>query len=95
MMARPDSRGAGRALDALNFCLADVRDGLGPYLAIYLLAVHHWDQASIGIALSASAIAGLFGALFPIVTADFSLAAIAAVGTLLFWWMMPETSPAR
>jgi hypothetical protein len=26
-----------RALDALNFFLADVRDGLGPYLAIYLL----------------------------------------------------------
>jgi hypothetical protein len=25
-----------RALDALNFFLADVRDGLGPYLAIYL-----------------------------------------------------------
>ena len=26
-----------RPLDALNFFLADVRDGLGPYLAIYLL----------------------------------------------------------
>ena len=25
------------ALDALNFFLADVRDGLGPYLAIYPL----------------------------------------------------------
>ncbi|MDB5373761.1 MAG: transporter [Belnapia sp.] len=49
----------GWALDALNFSLADVRDGLGPYLAIYLLAVHQWDQASIGVALSASAIAGL------------------------------------
>jgi hypothetical protein len=28
---------AHRALDAANFFLADVRDGLGPYLAIYLL----------------------------------------------------------
>ena len=28
-----------RPLDALNFFLADVRDGLGPYLAIYLLTV--------------------------------------------------------
>jgi hypothetical protein len=25
-----------RSLDALNFFLADVRQGLGPYLAIYL-----------------------------------------------------------
>jgi hypothetical protein len=45
------SAGVDRArhpLDALNFFLADVRDGLGPYLAIYLLAVQKWDEASIG-----------------------------------------------
>ncbi|HZP89336.1 MAG TPA: MFS transporter [Burkholderiales bacterium] len=47
------------ALDALNFCLADVRDGLGPYLAIYLLAVHHWDQAATGLVLSIAGIASL------------------------------------
>ena len=46
-----------RALDALNIFLADVRDGVGPYLAIYLLATHHWDPASIGIAMSAMGIA--------------------------------------
>ncbi len=46
-----------RALDTLNVFLADVRDGLGPYLAIYLLATHHWDAASIGIAMSAMGIA--------------------------------------
>jgi len=28
---------AARPLDAINFFLADVRDGLGPYLAIYRL----------------------------------------------------------
>jgi hypothetical protein len=33
------SRRANQALDAANFFLADVRDGLGPYLAIYLLTV--------------------------------------------------------
>ncbi len=38
-----------RALDALNFFLADVRDGLGPYLAIYLLTEQKWDAASIGM----------------------------------------------
>ena len=36
---RQPSRRALRGLDALNFTLADVRDGLGPYLAIYLIAV--------------------------------------------------------
>jgi hypothetical protein len=29
-----------RALDWLNVFLADVRDGIGPYLAMYLLATH-------------------------------------------------------
>ncbi len=36
---RPTSRRALIGLNALNFFLADVRDGLGPYLAIYLIAV--------------------------------------------------------
>jgi hypothetical protein len=29
------------SLDGLNFILADVRQGLGPYLAIYLLTERH------------------------------------------------------
>lgn len=41
-----------RALDLLNFSLADVRDGLGPYLSIYLLLIHDWDQASIGFVMA-------------------------------------------
>ena len=48
-----------RALDALNFFLADVRDGLGPYLAIYLLTERKWDQASIGVVMSVAALAGI------------------------------------
>jgi predicted MFS family arabinose efflux permease len=47
------------SLDTLNFFLADVRYGLGPYLAIYLLTVQHWDAASIGVVMSISGIAGL------------------------------------
>ena len=47
------------SLDSLNFFLADVRDGLGPYLAIYLLAVHHWEPASIGVVMTIAGIAGL------------------------------------
>ena len=48
-----------RALDALNFFLADVRDGLGPYLAIYLLTEQKWDQARIGVVMSVAALAGI------------------------------------
>ena len=47
------------ALDSLNLFLADVRDGIGPYLAIYLAATHHWDAASIGVAMSAMGLATL------------------------------------
>jgi MFS family permease len=46
-------------LDWMNFFLADVRDGLGPYLAIYLLTVQKWDAASIGVVMSIGGIAGL------------------------------------
>ena len=46
-------------LDALNFFLADVRDGLGPYLAIYLLTVEKWNEASIGAVMSVAAIAAI------------------------------------
>ncbi|WP_249158806.1 MFS transporter [Bradyrhizobium jicamae] len=48
-----------RTLDALNFFLADVRDGLGPYLAIYLLTEQHWDEAAIGSVMAIAAIAGI------------------------------------
>lgn len=56
---RQPSERSLRALDALNIFLADVRDGVGPYLAIYLLATHHWDAASIGIAMSVAGFAGV------------------------------------
>jgi MFS family permease len=59
MPQREDQRIAGRALDAANFFLADVRDGLGPYLAIYLLTEQKWDEARIGIVMSIAAIAGI------------------------------------
>jgi MFS family permease len=52
-----------RSLDALNFFLADVRDGLGPYLAIYLLVVrgpsHGWNEATVGMVLTIAGIVGL------------------------------------
>src|SRR5881396_1586948 len=59
MPKREDQRTARRALDAANFFLADVRDGLGPYLAIYLLTIQKWDEATIGAVMSIAAIAGI------------------------------------
>ena len=56
---RPVAGRPDRPLDLLNFFLADVRDGLGPYLAIYLLTVQHWDAASIGIVMSVGGLAGI------------------------------------
>ncbi|WP_096289337.1 MFS transporter [Mycobacterium ahvazicum] len=48
-----------RPLDLLNFLLADVRDGLGPYLSIYLLLTHHWDQESIGFVMAIGGVGGI------------------------------------
>jgi len=39
--------------------LADVSDGLGPYLSIYLLLIHHWDQASIGFVMGVGGIVAI------------------------------------
>ena len=47
------------ALDAVNFLMADVHTGFGPFLAIYLAASLHWNPRDIGIVISASGIAGL------------------------------------
>jgi MFS family permease len=51
-----DRRATHRPLDWLNFLLADVQGGLGPFLAIYLTASRHWDPGSAGLMLT---IAGL------------------------------------
>ena len=50
---------AGRGLDALNFFLADVRGGLGPYLAVYLLTMRQWNEAEIGVVMSISGVVGV------------------------------------
>jgi MFS family permease len=52
-------RRAERALDLLNFVLADVRYGLGPYGIIYLISVHDWTEAGIALAFSFGSVAGL------------------------------------
>ena len=47
-----------RGLDWLNFFLADVQTGVGPFLAIYL-AGYKWNEQSVGLALTVGGIAGI------------------------------------
>jgi MFS family permease len=93
-LARVEAAKVERPLDALNFFLADVRDGLGPYLAIYLLTEQKWDQASIGVVMSIAALAGIVaqtpaGALIDRSTAKRSLMIAAAVVVTLACLTLP------
>src|SRR3954447_8718355 len=49
----------GASLDWLNFLLADVRGGLGPYVSVFLLTEASWDQATIGAVLTVSGMIGI------------------------------------
>lgn len=96
------SKSSLRALDWLNFFLADVQTGVGPFLAIYL-AGYAWDEERIGLALSVGGIAGILaqtpaGALVDQVHQKRTVIAVAvgslALGSLLiaflptFWSVM-------
>jgi MFS family permease len=50
-------RGSIQALRALNFFIADVQNGMGPYMALFLQSSVHWGPARIGSALAAGNIA--------------------------------------
>jgi MFS family permease len=52
------SAGSLRGLDWLNFLLADVQTGVGPFLAIYL-AGYGWNEQRVGLALTVGGIAGI------------------------------------
>src|SRR6202167_3605091 len=96
------SRNTLRGLDWLNFFLADVQTGVGPFLAIYLAATG-WNEQRVGIALSVGGIAGILtqtpaGALADRLHSKRALIAVGigalAVGALLiafvpsFWLVM-------
>ena len=93
-LARANPFDFERPLDALNFFLADVRDGLGPYLAIYLLTEQKWDEASIGVVMSVAALAGIIaqtpaGALIDRSTAKRALMVAAAILVTLACLTLP------
>lgn len=99
---RPALRGTLHGLDWLNFFLADVQTGVGPFLAIYL-AAYGWNEERVGLALTVGGIAGILsqtpaGALVDYIHAKRTLIAagvgVLALGALLvafvptFWSVM-------
>jgi MFS family permease len=101
--ARQPGAQYGPRLDALNFFLADVRDGLGPYLAIYLLTQQRWDEASIGIVMAIGGIAGIIaqtpaGALVDASRARMKLliaaAVVVTIGSIVLPWQSSFASVA-
>ena len=48
---QPDIQPSIRALGWLNFFLADIQTGVGPFVAAYL-AANHWDARAVGFALT-------------------------------------------
>lgn len=94
MTAAPLPRRLAHALDLLNFTLADVRDGLGPYLSVYLLVTHHWDQGSIGLVMAIGGIAAVVaqtpvGALVDRTTAKRALLVVGALAVTAAALAMP------
>lgn len=54
----PPHASSRRWLSGLNFFLADVRDGLGPFLGVFL-ASQGWRADDIGYVMAAGGIAGM------------------------------------
>jgi MFS family permease len=79
--------GSQGALNALNFFMADVRDGLGPFLGVYLQS-EKWSPAEIGLVMTIGALVGMaatapLGALVDRIREKRSMVAVSAVITVL------------
>ena len=86
------------ALDWLNVLVADVKTGLGPYLAVYLQASRHWAPVSIGLAMSAMGFASVVAQIPTGALTDhlrhkrwMIVAAAAVVATGCLWMVMRPT----
>lgn len=97
---RPPDQAGLRALDWLNFFVANLQTGFGPFIAVYL-TTHKWTQGEIGVALSVGTAVGMLGqvpagALVDAIrhkrsAAAFALGAVGASALLLGLW--PERLP--
>ena len=89
---------AGRGLDWLNFFVANIQTGFGPFVAVYL-TTQGWTQTRIGLALSIGTISAMAsqvpaGALVDAirskaVVAFFSVLAFTASALLFALWPIP------
>lgn len=76
-----------RALDLVNFFVADAQTGFGPFVAVYLTS-HKWTQVEIGFALTLGTITALVsqlpaGALVDSVRHKRLIAAVGVIGIML------------
>jgi MFS family permease len=79
--------GSQPALNALNFFMADVRDGLGPFLGVYLQS-EQWSPSEIGLVMTVGGLVGMaatapLGALVDRIEAKRALVAASAVVTVM------------
>lgn len=94
------SRKGERALDWLNFFVADVQTGFGPFIAVYLVT-QEWTDTQIGFALSVGTISAMAsqvpaGALVDAIVAKraAALAALVAIAvSALLFALWPATLP--
>jgi predicted MFS family arabinose efflux permease len=75
------------ALNALNFFMADVRDGLGPFLGVYLQS-EKWSPSQIGLVMTIGGLVGVaatapLGALVDRIRAKRALIVVSAVAIVL------------
>jgi len=97
-MRASERRAAERGLDALNFFVANVQTGFGPFIAVYL-TTQGWTQTAIGVALSLGTVTAMVsqvpaGALVDAIrrksrVAFFSVVAFALSALLLAVWPTP------
>jgi len=93
---RPSTRSL-QALDGINLSMADVRDGAGPYLLVFLKGGEHWNSGAIGIAMAASSIAAAVCQIPAGLLVDERRAKrllIAGCALVFFAVLMPETRSA-
>src|SRR5271163_4922106 len=90
-----DAAAVNRApLDWVNFLLADVQGGVGPFLAVFLTSSQHWQAGAAGMALTVGGIATVLarapaGELVDVMHAKRTLIALAsavvAMAAASFW----------
>ncbi|QZY92516.1 MFS transporter (plasmid) [Pantoea dispersa] len=93
-IAHPAALRSLQALCLVNFFMADVRDGLGPFLGIFLTE-HGWRADDIGWAMTAGGLAGLLATLPAGLATDAThhkkgllilASLLITLATLMLWW---------